>query len=276
MFAYKNKRRDSIRRKRSDMEYKEHRTTARVIDILELAAHSADGLTFSEISAQLSMPKGSLHPILQTLCGRGYLQFSERSRRYRIGAAMFAAGNRYVENADIHTRIQRELHKLSRTTYGTSYLGILTGGEALYLLKETAPAPFEMRSRPGYRIPAYCSAMGKALLSQHTDEELRALYDEPLPTLTPKSISTLAQLRRQLDEVRRTGFAEEYEEASLHVRCVGVPVFLDGRIAAAISCSFPILEGYSENEPVLHTALTRAREAVEAILAADREHWIYK
>ena len=53
------------------MEHKEHRTTARVIDILELVADSAEGMTFSEISARLSMPKGSLHPILQTLCDRG-------------------------------------------------------------------------------------------------------------------------------------------------------------------------------------------------------------
>lgn len=257
------------------MENKEHRPTSRVIDILELVSHDPEGMTFSEISSALSLPKGSLHPILQTLCERGYLRLSARSRRYHIGAALFAAGNRYVENADILTRIQRELHKLSRTTYGTSYLGILTGGEALYLLKETAPAPFEMRSRPGYRIPAYCSAMGKALLSQHTDEELKALYTEPLVTLTPQSISTLEQLISQLEQVRRTGFAEEREEAALHVRCVGVPVYLDGRIAAAISCSFPILEGYSENEAVLRTALTCAREAVEGILAADREHWVY-
>ena len=41
------------------MEHKEHRTTARVIDILELVADSAEGMTFSEISARLSMPKGS-------------------------------------------------------------------------------------------------------------------------------------------------------------------------------------------------------------------------
>ena len=256
------------------MEHKEHRTTARVIDILELVADSAEGMTFSEISARLSMPKGSLHPILQTLCDRGYLRLSAGSRRYRAGAALFAAGSRYVENADILTRIQRELHKLSRTTYGTSYLGILTGGEALYLLKETAPAPFEVRSRPGYRIPAYCSALGKALLSQHTDDELRALYAEPLEPLTPKSVPTLQQLSRQLAEVRRTGFAEEREEAALHVRCVGVPVYLDGCITAAISCSFPILEGYSENEAVLRTALLRTKEAVEAILAADRDHWV--
>ena len=257
------------------MEYQNHRTTARILDILELVAAREGGLQFSEISRALDLPKGSLHPLLQTLCGRRYLRFSQRDQRYCLGEMMFAVGSRYVEEGDILQQVKDELYRLSQQTRETSYFGILSGREVLYLLKQNSPELLQMASRPGDRTMAYCSGIGKALLSGLDEKGLRALYPEGLRAVTPATVTDFGQLALQLEEVRRTGFSYEREEASPQAQCIGTPVFLQGRLIAAISCAFPVFSTAEEKHAQIRACLTDARQRVERLIAAKAEEWVY-
>ncbi|MBS7175266.1 MAG: helix-turn-helix domain-containing protein, partial [Clostridiales bacterium] len=75
------------------MRETEHRSTARVLDILELLEHVSNGLSLKEISEALKVPKSSLFPILHTLLERGYLCSESNGRGYRLGSMAFQLGN---------------------------------------------------------------------------------------------------------------------------------------------------------------------------------------
>lgn len=257
------------------MENQDHRTTSRILDIIELVAGDEGGKTFSEISRALAMPKGSLHPLLQTLCRRRYLRFAPESQRYFVGEMLFAAGSRYVEDASILQRVRDELYRLSQATRETSYFGVLSGTEVLYLLKANSPALLQMASRPGDRTRAYCTSIGKALLSGFSDGEVRALYSAGLHAVTPATVTDMDELCRQLAQVRQTGFAYERGESSPQAQCVATPVFLNGRLVAAISCAFPSFLCEEEKYASVRNALAEARARIEAVLAADPSRWIY-
>ena len=76
----------------------------RALNILELVAHRRDGLTNSEISHKLAIPKSSASYILRTLERRGYLRRDDAaSGRYRLGLKFSASVGTPQSNLDIGT-----------------------------------------------------------------------------------------------------------------------------------------------------------------------------
>ena len=100
-----------------------------------------------------------------------------------------------------------------------------------------------MASAVGRRLPAHCTAVGKALLSVLPDEELARRYggeEDPLPAMTPNSITRLVKLRDDLAQVRDRGYALDDCESNRDVRCVAAPVCEPGGTpVAALSISVP-------------------------------------
>ena len=100
----------------------------------------------------------------------------------------------------------------------TCHFGILSGGDVLYLAKVNSPQAIRMYSMTGRRLPAYSTAIGKALLRDYTPAQLKALYPEGLKALTPNTITDLGILYSQLLEIRAEGFAYEVEESNENIR----------------------------------------------------------
>lgn len=71
----------------------EHRSTSRVLDILELiSSEGVNGFTLSEIASRLNAPKSSLSPIIHTMHARHFLRCDPNSGRYFIGLSAFTVG----------------------------------------------------------------------------------------------------------------------------------------------------------------------------------------
>jgi DNA-binding IclR family transcriptional regulator len=126
-----------------------------------------------------------------------------------------------------------DLHEASGETV---HLAVADGLEVLYVQKlENRRAP-TLGSRVGGRMPAYCTAVGKALLAYAPDELVQEILATPLRRRTPRTIIVPGWLERELQRVRDTGVAEEHEESTVGIACVASPV-LDGggRAVAAVS-----------------------------------------
>jgi IclR family acetate operon transcriptional repressor len=91
-------------------------------------------------------------------------------------------------------------------------------------------------------LPAHCTALGKALLAQLPEDLARAaLGPEPYEERTPATLTSWAQLRPALEQVRGTGVAESWEEYEIGLVSIAVPVaWLDGPGTAAVNVSLPI------------------------------------
>ncbi|ABR46727.1 Transcriptional regulator IclR-like protein [Alkaliphilus metalliredigens QYMF] len=248
------------------MSQEEHRSTARVLDILKLLAFSDKGYSLTEISKLIGAPKSSLFPIVQTLHKRNFIALDQSSSKYTIGLNSFIVGSSYIEHLDIVSYIREEMKTIVASCSETCQLGILHKNEVLYIAKVDSSQPIRLISYVGKKIPAYATALGKALLSQFTDEEVQILYPEALVPYTENTIVNIKELIHQLQAVRKTKIAYEKEEVAEHIQCIAVPLEKSNQIIAAISISIPIFRVNKEKLLEIEKQLLKSKERIEQLL----------
>ena len=254
-----------------------HNAVDRVADILDFVASSKGGTTFTEIVRALAIPKSSLHPLVHTLCKRRFLHYRENEQKYGLGDRIFSLGAQYGNNVGLLGMINDVLSGLAGDVGETCCFGVLAGNEVLYLLMQVAPGPIQVTARPGYRLKAYASAIGKSLLSRFGKDELLAMYPEGFASITKNTVTDMDKLCRQLSEGRENGFFYEKEESSEHIQCVAMPVFCHQKIAAALSIAFPIFSEVPDPEKVKNNKekLAGACKEIEGLITRHREEWNY-
>ncbi|WP_166866731.1 IclR family transcriptional regulator [Salinibacterium sp. ZJ70] len=216
----------------------------RTFDILELFVDGPAELTAAEIGARTGFPRTSIHELLATLVEREYLVRDPRTGGYRLGVKVLHLGNAYSAQFDLLGAASSAARALAERSGETVSVAVREGSDVLYLAKVEGRDTLRLPSSIGQRLPAHVTGLGKALLASLPRETVRALYPDPdsLPALTPRSIRTLDELERHLDETRdRGGVAFEVEESAADMRCVAAPVrAADASVAAAISISVPL------------------------------------
>jgi DNA-binding IclR family transcriptional regulator len=159
---------------------------------------------------------------------------------YALGMHAFELGNRvtYCRPRGLRDFALPHLADLHVATKETIHLAVLDGGDVIYIEKLHGPDAAPSPSQIGGRIPAHCSALGKALLAFTPQAWAILQLDQALEALTPYTIIDPRLLRAELAEVRGFGYAIDREEAKLGLTCVSAPVLsADGTAIAAISIS---------------------------------------
>ena len=123
------------------------------------------------------------------------------------------------------------------------------------------------------RVPANCTALGKAVLAFTTGAELDApIAHRRLPVLTPNTITDMAELQRSLAEVRQLGYATDAEESLIGSQCIAAPVFdLHGQAIAAVSVSVPTVRMGGPRRSDIVRSVTECAKALSVELG-DQEH----
>ena len=176
-----------------------HRATDRVIDILELAAASREGLALKDVSRGVETPKSSLLPLLRTLTARGYLE-QGRAGEYRLGPKAVELGTRSRGRRDLVETARPALEALMRRTGETVFLATLTGdGTGIaYVDKVESEQIIRYSSGVGDRRPLHATASGKAILA-FLPEPRRAEILESLELVryTERTIATCPRCARR-------------------------------------------------------------------------------
>lgn len=229
----------------------------RALNILEAAAHRRDGLTNSEISRKLSIPKSSASYILRTLEKRGYLRRASETGRYRLGLKILSLGGDTKANLDIADVALPFLRALVEKIHLTVHLAVLDHGEAVYIEKVEAPGFFKVNTWVGRRMFLHSTSVGKCLLAWLPKHEVEAVVREQgLKKRTPKTIITMTKLLAELDHVKQTGTAVDDEENSLGARCIGAPIFdALGNVTAALGASGTLTQMDEASLPRIAEAL---------------------
>jgi DNA-binding IclR family transcriptional regulator len=134
------------------------------------------------------------------------------------------------------------LEDLSRESGESSHFSVRMGDAVVVLARTSGPGAFQLTDRVGVVRPAHCTALGKVMLAALRPDQLdRYLKRTELRALTPKTITDPQLLRREIEEVRRSGIAFDDGEFDAEVRCVGVPVRdFSGQVIGAIGISGPV------------------------------------
>lgn len=248
------------------MTESEHRPTSRVLDILELLAFSPEGHTLTEIATAIGAPKSSIFPVVRTLYQRKFIELNKETSKYTIGINTFAVGSSYSQNLNVLDFITEEMQIIVDKSLETCQLAVLNKDKVLYMAKIDSPEPIRLISSVGKSLPAYCTALGKALLCDYSKEYLKSLYPNGLQSYTPNTITDFDVLHNQLCTVRETNVAMEFGEATDHIKCIAVPIRKNNKIILAISVSIPVFRATPEKMELVEKLLLQSKTKIETLL----------
>jgi DNA-binding IclR family transcriptional regulator len=248
------------------------KSAERVLDILEFVGPRAEGASFTQIGAALSIPKSSLHALLDALVQRGYLEIEAERRRYRLGVRVWEAGQAYPRHHDVIEVARAVLRDVVGRVNETAQLARLSGRDNVYLAKEESSHPLRLQSETGSRLPAHATGVGKALLAQMPREAVAGIVGGPdLQRFTPTTHATLAELSDELAETRRRGFAVDNAEYTPGVFCLAVPVVdRSGQASLALSVSLPVIRLSRHRLAAILEEIARGSLAISQRIGAPR------
>lgn len=230
----------------------------RGVRVLELLARQGP-LSVSEVASHLRMHRSASHRFLATLKDLGYV-VQDPSSRYRLSFRLFELGMATVNAIGITQVARPFLEELANLSNETVNLGHWDGKEIIYIDKVKSREVLLMDLAIGARVPAYCSALGKAILAFRPDAEVRAfLKATPLKPLTPRTTTDPEKLIQELEEIRHLGYAVDREEMVTGLYCVAAPVFdYTDHPEYAISVSAPTARMNHEGITALSHEVKRA------------------
>lgn len=244
----------------------DHRPTARVLDILELLTSNDEGYTLTEIANAIHSPKSTILPIIRTLYHRKFLDLNTATSRYIIGINAFMVGSIYLKKMDILALLKSEMQQIVDVTSETCQLGVLVNGkDVLYLIKIDSLEPLRLVSFVGKQLSAYCTAIGKVLISQYSLDQLHNAYPEGLKPMTANTIIDFAVLHNELEEICKSGIASEVGESNIDSQCLAVPLRKGDHIVAAISVSTPTYRTTPQKIEVIKEQLFKVQKKIESI-----------
>lgn len=242
-----------------------HQTTIRILETLELIANNPNRFTLSDISNELHIPKSTISPILHTLIHKGYLSLGA-NLRYRIGFSAYNLGTGFLHQFNFLDEIEKILSNVTNICLEASHYAVLSGGDVLYLKKVNSPEPIRMVSFVGNKIPAYSTALGKALLLNMSMNDIKKLYPNGLTPVTEHTITNFAELKEQLTKARKEGYVYEIEESNEYIRCIAVPIRKSEKIVASISVATPVFRYNDKKETLIKTLLSDAQSKIETLI----------
>ncbi|WP_094606048.1 HTH-type transcriptional regulator XynR [Sporomusa silvacetica DSM 10669] len=213
----------------------------RALKIVEYVAEHGNLAGLMEISKGLDINKSTAHGLIATLEKCGYMRQDAKTGKYSLGIKVFELGQAYITNLDLRQIALPYLKELSLTYQETTHLAVLSGEDVVYIEKVDGLRSVGIRSQVGGRNPAYCTGVGKVLLSGLDKQQIENLYyDHVLQEYTSNTVKDLPELICQIQQVRKQGYAFDSQEFEQDLQCVAAPIKdSSGTIIAAISLSGP-------------------------------------
>ena len=211
----------------------------RALSIIETLAEDDEGYRLSDLAIRTGLSTSTAHRLLTTLEKRRFVQFDPTCLKWHVGAQSFAVGATFTRRRNFVAQAMPYLRKLRDQTRETANLAVVDDESIIVLTRVESREIMRSLTKVGGRVAMVASGVGKAVLATYADEDVSAIIrHHGMPRLTEKSIVRAGDLFRQLEAIRRQGFAVDDEEACMGLRCVAAVIFNDcAEALAAISIS---------------------------------------
>jgi len=240
----------------------------KVLRILELLDQNPAGLELKEIAQKTGINKSTALRFLNHLHAESYL-LRDSHGAFILGPRITRLGGAAKFEATL-TKISRPvLEKLRGATGETANLAVLDGAHVLMLDILESSHRFRLVSQVGSHGAIHATALGKAILANLDEgsrkEELLASIS--FEASTPRTITNVEKLKKDLLQTKKQGFAHDDEEAFLGARCIGAAIFgADGAVVAAVSISGPISRISKDKLPFFAAQVRQAAREISLVL----------
>jgi IclR family pca regulon transcriptional regulator len=207
----------------------------RGLRVLEVFGSSRQPMTLSDLAKAAGLPRATARRILFTLEHAGFV--ATDGKLFRLTPRVLVLASSYLASNHVVSVLQPALDKLSGEAQEISSMAILDGNDVVFIARASPTRVFSAGIDIGYRLPAFCTSVGRVLLSRLSDDELAAALDKmDLVQMTPLTVTDRKQLLKTIIADRAKGYSLVDREAEPGFRSISVPVRrYDGTIVAAIN-----------------------------------------
>jgi IclR family transcriptional regulator, acetate operon repressor len=198
----------------------------RALSIIETLAEDDEGYRLSDLAVRTGLSTSTAHRLLATLEKRRFVQFDRHELKWHVGAQSFSVGATFARRRNFTAQAIPYLRKLRDLTRETANLAVVDDEAIIVLTRIESREIMRSLTKVGGRVAMVASGVGKAVLATYSDEDVNAIIcRQGMPRLTEKSIVRPGELFRELQTIRRQGYAVDDEEARMGLRCVAAVVY---------------------------------------------------
>ncbi len=216
-------------------------TVEKALEVFNLLSKDQyrEGISISELSKELELGKSTVHRVLETMVAKNYIDQSEETKKYQLSWKLFEVGNVIPRQRNLYRVDNRILQDLCDASQETVNLGVRVKDSVVTIFKTSPKTSLIANLQIGAREPLHATAMGKALISEMTREEVIIILGEGVyESFTSNTITTIDNLMTELKKIRHQGYSVDDEEVCAGLTCVAMPVWdFKNEIVAAVSVS---------------------------------------
>jgi len=234
----------------------------RGLDILEYVASAPEPPSFSQLLTSLRIPRSSLFHLLTNLLSRNFLERDPQSERYRLGAEVITIA-RKVKRPSLRERVTPLLNQLSQDVSETCGFYVQVGDSVEVVASAISTQALSYTMKVGMNAPLYAVSAGKIVLSElNAEEQSRYLARASFAPVTLHTVRSKSRLKKELQQVKSTGFAYSREEFTLGITAIATAVRIETKFCGAINLAVPTARFTPDRDSIFREALRRAAQLV--------------
>jgi IclR family transcriptional regulator, KDG regulon repressor len=240
------------------------RAVERALDILLCFTPEEPNRSLTQISECVHMSKTTVHRLLGTLENKRFITRDKVTGLYRLGFRFIEMASLVLHDVELHRWALPYLQRLSDECGETVDLSILDGDQVVYLQVIESPQRVKLAAAVGQRLPAFCTASGKALLAHLPEEQVRKILGENITKYTGSTPVSVQEIMESLRVTRERGYAISEQEYESDINAVAVPIFdIQKQPIASIAIVGPSFRVTRERLPNLGNSLRAITKQIE-------------
>lgn len=243
---------------------------ARGLSVMRAFGNQRDRLTLAELSKLVDLPRATVRRCLITLSTLGYVESS--GKYFRLSPQVLTLSQAYFSSSSLPRVTQSYIEQISEQVGESCSVSVLTGDEVVYIARSARKRKASLHRDVGVNLPAYCTSMGRVLLSNLAPEELDGYFSRvSLKKFNHKTIVDETALRKILTQVHNDDYCIIDGELEHDLRAIAVPVRnMAGNVVAAVNVStesnrLTIRQLQTEVLPVMRQAVSRIRHSLVSL-----------
>lgn len=216
------------------------RAVERALNILLCFSMQTPELSMTQISEMVGLHKSTVHRLLATLERMRFVQRDPLTSMYRPGIRLLQMAYLTLEHNDLSQVARPFMRHLGELHRETVDLSVMDDGDVIFTEVVESPQRVKLAAAKGQRLPAACTASGKAMLAFLAEEKLKAILDRGIQRFTQFTPCSAADVRKDLEIVRQDGFSISEQELEEGINAVSAPIFdATGHPIASIAIAGP-------------------------------------
>jgi DNA-binding IclR family transcriptional regulator len=216
------------------------RAVERALDVLSCFSHQTPELSMTQIAEQVGINKSTVHRLLATLEKNRFVERDLATGLYRPGIRLIQMAYLTLEHNDLRRLAAPLLRQLCDLQRENVNLSVLDDVDVVYVDVIESAQRVKLAASSGQRLPAFCTASGKAILAFMPEETVKRILERGMPKYTQRTLVTSKEIFNDFSQTREWGFAISDQEFEDGINAIAAPIFnANNQPIASVSVAGP-------------------------------------